>query len=615
MNRTDIIQTLINKINAKSYLEIGISSGDNWKKIECDRKVSVDPEAYTRADHILTSDEFFKRNEEMFDVIFVDGLHHADQVKRDILNALDILKEGGYIICHDLNPQKEEHQTIPYMGGTWNGDCWKAFVELRRERDDLDMYVIDTDYGCGVIQNGHQDKLVSDADLTFKNFEANKKEWLNLISIEDFKERIGSLTLKDLVKTYINDPNDPENNWNLAVYYHDIGQTASAVSFYIRTAERTDDDLLKYECLIRAALCFEKQGTRRFTVKGMMQHAIATQPHRPEGYYMLSMYYEHDTGDGKWFDAYTTASIGYSLTDFENLRPLRTDLNFPGKHALLFQKAHTAWWCGLCDDSREMFIDLYHNYEMDDNLRNTVYNNLIRLNAFSSKSLTLYNSDKHKDLKIKFNDSDKIEQNYSEAYQDMFVLTLLNGKKNGTYLEIGSGHPTYGNNTYLLEKHFGWNGVSLDINEEFVKAHHEQRSHICIVKDATTINYEKLLTGLDFPRDIDFLQIDCDPPEISYKTLLSIPFETRKFAIITFEHDHYTDPNKNYREKARKYLSEYGYKLFVSNISPDNKRPYEDWFVHPDLINISEYESFMDVRDYTKMAENYMMGIRNGEKT
>jgi hypothetical protein len=476
------------------------------------------------------------------------------------------------------------------------------------------MYTIDTDHGCGVIQKGSQEKLVIDGELTFENLERNRKEWLNIISVEKFLSKFDGCDLKSLIKTYITNPNNFENNWNLAIYYDEIGQTAPAVSYYIRTAERTNDDLLKYECLIRAAMCFEKQGTRRFTVKGMMQHAIATQPHRPEGYYLLSRYYEHDSGDGKWFDAYTTASIGHALTDFENLKPLRTKVDFPGRYALLFQKAHTAWWCGLCDDSREMFMDLYQNHEMDENHRKVVYDNLVRLNAFSSKSLNLYNQNKYKDLAFKFNNAERISQNYSEAYQDMFVLTLLNGKRNGTYLEIGSGHPTYGNNTYLLENEFDWKGISLDISEEFVKAHNDQRKHVCLAKDATVVNYDRLLTALDFPLSIDYLQIDCDPPEISYKVLLSMPFDTRKFSVITFEHDHYADPKGNYREKARKYLSTYGYKLFVSNVSPDKNRPYEDWFVHPDLINISAVESLMNISDLTKMAEDYMMGRLDDKK-
>ena len=39
----------------------------------------------------------------LFDIIFVDGLHEKQQVKKDILNSIKFLKDGGTIICHDVN--------------------------------------------------------------------------------------------------------------------------------------------------------------------------------------------------------------------------------------------------------------------------------------------------------------------------------------------------------------------------------------------------------------------------------------------------------------------------------------------------------------------------------
>jgi len=93
-----------------------------------------------------------------------------------------------------------------------------------------------------------------------------------------------------------------------------------------------------------------------------------------------------------------------------------------------------------------------------------------------------------------------------------------------------------------------------------------------------------------------------------------MPFETKRFGVITFEHDHYADPTGGYREKARQYLKSYGYELVVGNISPDKDRPYEDWFVHPDIININEFSILKNNDDSTKMAEDYMMGrTNNGE--
>ena len=61
----------------------------------------------------MTSDEFFEQNKEKFDIVFIDGLHHSEQVYKDILNSLNILNEDGTIICHDMNPTEEFRQIVP----------------------------------------------------------------------------------------------------------------------------------------------------------------------------------------------------------------------------------------------------------------------------------------------------------------------------------------------------------------------------------------------------------------------------------------------------------------------------------------------------------------------
>ena len=48
-----------------------------------------------------TSDDFFIKNKEDFDIIYVDGLHTYNQVKKDLINALKALKSDGIIICDD----------------------------------------------------------------------------------------------------------------------------------------------------------------------------------------------------------------------------------------------------------------------------------------------------------------------------------------------------------------------------------------------------------------------------------------------------------------------------------------------------------------------------------
>jgi hypothetical protein len=191
MNRLDIIKLLIKKINAKKFLEIGVHQGYIIDNISCEYKVGVDPNINTKATVFKTSDEFFETNNEKFDVIFIDGLHIKDQVLKDINNALSCLNENGYIVCHDMNPSKEIIQRVPQETSEWTGDCWKAWVILRSQRSDLDMCVVDTDYGCGIISSGQQNLINIDDELNWDNFVLNRYHWLNLIPVQEFYRKYG----------------------------------------------------------------------------------------------------------------------------------------------------------------------------------------------------------------------------------------------------------------------------------------------------------------------------------------------------------------------------------------------------------------------------------------
>ncbi len=188
MNRTEIINSLIKKYNYKWYLEIGVQNGVNFNAIECDNKIGVDP--VSGGTFHGTSDDFFKTNERYFDIIFIDGLHQATQVYKDIENALKILTKGGIIILHDMIPMNKESQILPREQKIWNGDCWMAFVWLRATREDLLMFTVDTDCGCGVIVKGYPKHPAMDinCNITYENFDIHKRKWLNLKTIEEFKE-------------------------------------------------------------------------------------------------------------------------------------------------------------------------------------------------------------------------------------------------------------------------------------------------------------------------------------------------------------------------------------------------------------------------------------------
>lgn len=416
-------------------------------------------------------------------------------------------------------------------------------------------------------------------------------------------------SLQQSLEAYIMDSENPERNWDMALQYEHIGHTAAAIGYYIRTAERTTDTLLQYECMVRSALCFESQGIRKFSVKGMLQHAVALLPERPEAYYYLSIFQSNEKMDGNWFESYVSASQGYFMTQqATDLPVLRTDVGYEGSDVLLFQKAHAGWWCGLCDESRDIFREMYARTDLSERLHTLVKMNLIRLNGFNTIQLEPYKYEYHQQFIAPFPGLETIDINHSESFQDMFVLAALKGKRNGTYLEIGSCQPFYGNNTALLERLFDWKGVSLDIDEHFVEMFNQSRSNPCLLRDGTKVDYEKFLKGLGYSEQMDYLQIDCDPPSVTYQVLLTIPFESIKFGVITFEHDDFADEEKKYKALSREYLKSYGYVCLAGDIAPDEHRSYEDWWVHPDLIDADVIKKLTSNYIGTKKAKDYMLG-------
>lgn len=188
-----------------------------------------------------------------------------------------------------------------------------------------------------------------------------------------------------------------------------------------------------------------------------------------------------------------------------------------------------------------------------------------------------YVKDYYSTLKVKFDGSEKIERNYSQALQDMFVLSILNGKRNGTYVEIGGYDGINLSNTYLLEKDFDWTGIALEIDAEKTDAYNSQRKNKCLCADAISANYKKIFEKYQLPKRIDYLQLDIDPAEQTLKALKALPLDEYRFSVITYETDIYRSSDEVAKE-SRKILESYGYELLVKNIS-HVFNPFEDWYI------------------------------------
>jgi len=400
--------------------------------------------------------------------------------------------------------------------------------------------------------------------------------------------------LEKLLTNYALDPENPETNFELGLWYEREGHTAPALSYFLRCAEREDDIDMQYLALIKCYYCYDLQGTRDGTSKSLLLQAISILPKRPEAHFLLSRFYEKRND---WSECYSRASEALEVCDFD-CEPLMVDVEYPGKYGLLFEKAISGWWWGKGDESRKIFQDLKNNYDLDEIHYKSVADNLMRLASNVPEQQIKYDKSRYEKVKYKFDGLETIEKNYSQIFQDMFILAVLNGKKNGTYLEIGAQQPFYQSNTALLETKFGWNGVSIEIKEDLCKMFKEQRKNKILCKDATQINYSKLLKEYN-TNVIDYLQVDIEPSKTTFEALLSIPFDEYKFSIVTYEHDYYVDITNSYRSKSRKYMELMGYKLVVSNVSGNDFCPFEDWWVHPDLVNKETIERFESINDVT----------------
>jgi len=156
-DRIAVVNLLLRKFSAPAYLEIGCATNSLFNAVPALNKTGVDPSAggNVRA----TSDEFFATNKVFYDVVFIDGLHTYEQVRRDVINSIKCLNRGGWIALHDMLPRNWIEQHIPPISeSTWTGDVWKLAFELRKT-DGIEFKILKIDHGVGVIK-------VIDPDVT-----------------------------------------------------------------------------------------------------------------------------------------------------------------------------------------------------------------------------------------------------------------------------------------------------------------------------------------------------------------------------------------------------------------------------------------------------------------
>jgi len=194
--------------------------------------------------------------------------------------------------------------------------------------------------------------------------------------------------------------------------------------------------------------------------------------------------------------------------------------------------------------------------------------------------------------------------------QDRFAVAVLDGKKNGTYVEVGGYLPIEWSNTFMLEKEFGWTGISLELFEKFSSQWNGVRSNNCITCDATKVDLNSLIDENNLPKIIDFLQLDIDPAVSTFKVLENIDFDKHSFRIITFEHDVYRGGDTiEIRDKSREILQSHGYTLLIPDVRHGDLK-FEDWYIKEDLMPSDTWKRFIGV-DPVLNTEDMVEETRN----
>lgn len=103
----------------------------------------------------MKTEQFFKENEETFDVIFIDADHSFDAVKYDFEQCLKILNKSGLIFLHDTDPITKKYTQPGYCN-----DCYKIINYLKEFHSELNFINLPiTEAGLTIVQRKDESRV------------------------------------------------------------------------------------------------------------------------------------------------------------------------------------------------------------------------------------------------------------------------------------------------------------------------------------------------------------------------------------------------------------------------------------------------------------------------
>lgn len=159
------IHRLRDALDARTYLEVGVARGTTFLSVTLAERTGVDPtlrfdpQSVTDGSTTLvpaTSDVFFAGlpADRTFDIVFLDGLHTAEQTYRDLCNTLAHAHPRTAILVDDTLPS-DPWSAVPDRarsvrlrglegpeGVPWHGDVYKVVALVEAFHRELDYRTI-----------------------------------------------------------------------------------------------------------------------------------------------------------------------------------------------------------------------------------------------------------------------------------------------------------------------------------------------------------------------------------------------------------------------------------------------------------------------------------------
>ena len=258
-------------------------------------------------------------------------------------------------------------------------------------------------------------------------------------------------SIKTCLLKYIEEPNNPTYNFELAHSYEEEKQYAAAYSFYLRCAEFTHNNILACESLIRASLCINKQKYRDSKELYLIKQALCVSPNSPEPYYIASLYfYYRSTNEPErrwWLDSYMYASLGVNVLETTSVTNFIHSIDY-SKINLYYQKALSATKIGKLGEAVEIYKKLLL-FTNDSNLLNLFQNNITQLTVPLNSILNSISYKKYK----KYTDNAKVVN--SEKSENSIIETHTNLSINydkfiQNHYDFFPCHDQLGNDSYRV---------------------------------------------------------------------------------------------------------------------------------------------------------------------